>query len=85
MDLLGSIMSKMERPPVTTTQAQRDAKKKQVEAAKKQKEKEKEMIRKFRLEVSVQACFLLALRCWPCPQNGIIGVHFPLDVLMGAK
>jgi len=48
MDLLGSIMSKMERPPTTTTQAQRDAKKRQVEAAKKMREREKEMILKFR-------------------------------------
>ncbi|XP_043238297.1 sperm-associated antigen 7 homolog [Amphibalanus amphitrite] len=48
MDLLGSIMSKMEKPPTTTTQAQRDAKKKHLEEAKKMKEREKDMLLKFR-------------------------------------
>ncbi|XP_037085839.1 sperm-associated antigen 7 homolog [Pollicipes pollicipes] len=54
MDLLGSIMSKMEKPPVTTTQAQREAKKKQIEEAKKLKEKEKEMLLKFRKEAETE-------------------------------
>ena len=55
MDLLGSIMSKMEKPPTTTTQAQRDAKKKQMEEVKKMKEREKDMLLKFRQQVCVHA------------------------------
>ena len=54
MDLLGSIMDKMEKPPTTTTQAQRDAKKKQMEEAKKMKEREKDMLMKFRQQVCVE-------------------------------
>ena len=51
MDLLGSIMSKMEKPPTTSTQAQRDAKKKQMEEVKKMKEREKDMLLEFRKKV----------------------------------
>ncbi|XP_037085615.1 sperm-associated antigen 7 homolog [Pollicipes pollicipes] len=54
MDLLGSIMSKMEKPPVTTTQAQREAKKKQIEEAKKTERKRKGMLLKFRKEAETE-------------------------------
>ena len=43
----------MEKPPTTSTQAQRDAKKKQIEEAKKMKEREKDMLIKFRQQVCI--------------------------------
>jgi len=52
MDLLGSIMDKMEKPPApTTVSKERQAAKKQQEVLKKLQEAEKEKLRKFREDI----------------------------------